>query len=125
MNTMLHGHLLESYRLATVLLDAALKSIFLLSLAGVCCLLWRKASAGERHLIWFGAIIGSLCFPVMSFVAPHWRKPLWTVGGRIDSGNQLTVAISVIPETRPDVVRTAAASNPASTANLTRPKAEW
>jgi beta-lactamase regulating signal transducer with metallopeptidase domain len=89
---------LQNGHLATVFVDAALKGFVLLALAGACCLCWRKASAATRHLIWFGAILGTLCFPLISWLTPAWQKPLWTVGTRLDSGNQLAVVVGLGPD---------------------------
>src|SRR5215468_91691 len=106
---------LQNGRLATVILDGAVKGFVLLSVAGVCRLCWRKASAATRHLIWFGAILGALCFPLVSALVPAWQKPLWTVGMRLDSGNQLAVVVGLGPErthVEPDQVSRSAKLEP-------------
>src|SRR5688572_22045982 len=59
-----------------VLLDAALKSVVVLALAGGCCLCWRRASAATRHWLWFLAIGALFCLPFLSFTQPPWQKPI-------------------------------------------------
>ncbi|HTL15810.1 MAG TPA: M56 family metallopeptidase, partial [Patescibacteria group bacterium] len=87
---------LENWRLATVLVDSALKSFAMLLVAGACCLCWRRASAATRHWLWLAAIIASLSFPIMASFS--WKQPLWKVAGQLDSGNRLTMAIALKPE---------------------------
>ena len=98
MNLMFLSPQLQNGRLAAVLVDAALKGIFLLSLAWLCSVCLRKLPAAARHLIWFGAVVGVLCFPIISWLAPAWERPLWTVGTRLDSGNQVNVVVALRPE---------------------------
>ncbi|HZR17913.1 MAG TPA: M56 family metallopeptidase [Verrucomicrobiae bacterium] len=112
-------------RLATALLDAGLKSFLLLSLAGLGCLIWRRASAATRHLIWFGAIVGSLCFPVL--FTPKWQPPLWRLDSGFDGGNQWIVAISLgsrVLKPGPDQRPSASASFNTPVA-LPEPAARW
>src|SRR5215475_6275090 len=100
MNVMIHQfwQQVPSLSLSSGLLDASLKSLFLLTLALVCCFVWRKAAAATRHLIWFGAFAGALSFPLITPILPAWQRPLWTVGTQIDTGNQLAVVVAVAPQ---------------------------
>ncbi len=89
---------LQSFQLAAVFMDAALKSLVLLALACACCLCWRKTAAATKHLIWFGALAGALCLPLVTPLIPAWQRPLLAVGTRLDAGNQLAVVVAVAPK---------------------------
>jgi beta-lactamase regulating signal transducer with metallopeptidase domain len=129
---------LQSSQLVAVFMDGTLKSLVLLSLACGCCLCWRKAAAATKHLIWFGALAGALCFPLVTPLLPAWQRPLWAVGTRLDAGNQLAVVVAVAPkqatarsarEPGSTPSSTLAAANRASTAGLsllsTQVKLHW
>jgi beta-lactamase regulating signal transducer with metallopeptidase domain/multidrug resistance efflux pump len=62
------------------LLDATVKSIVAVSIAGVAALTaHRQASAATRHFLWLLAIAASLALPILSFVLPAWRiLPSWS-----------------------------------------------
>jgi len=100
MNVMVHQFWQQapSLLLSSGLLDASLKSLFLLTLALVCCFVWRRSAAATRHLVWFGAVAGALSFPLITPVLPALQRPLWTVGTQIEAGNQLAVVVAVAPQ---------------------------
>ena len=55
------------------IVEIALKGVLLLSVAGLATVLWVRASAAQRHLVWTAAIIGLLLLPLLSTVCPAWR----------------------------------------------------
>ena len=61
-----------------LLLDASVKGLAVLVLAGVVTLLMRKVSAAERQLVWVAALAGLLVLPVVSAALPDWQVlPSW------------------------------------------------
>jgi beta-lactamase regulating signal transducer with metallopeptidase domain len=88
-------------RFAMLLLEATFKSLLLLATAGVVCYVWRKATAPIKYLIWFGAVLGSLFLPVISWLGPAWRMPLWTASTRSGNGNEISVAVGVSRDALP------------------------
>ncbi len=81
-----------------LLLDASVKSVALLTAAGLCVLLMRRASAAARHVVWLSAVAALLVLPVLSVALPSWRVlPAWAQVG--------TVVKPPVPETpRPAAV---------------------
>ena len=63
-------------RALAVLVDAGVKGIVLLALAGLVALAMRRASAAARHLVWTLALCGLLLLPVLSLVVPKWQLPI-------------------------------------------------
>ena len=59
-----------------VLLDATVKGIIILAVAGVLSLTFRRASAATRHLIWLLAVVSLVALPVLSVMTPQWRIPI-------------------------------------------------
>ena len=59
-----------------MLLDLTVKSILILSLAGLITAVFRGISAAARHLIWFSALCSLVCLPFLSLVLPSWYVPL-------------------------------------------------
>ena len=60
-----------------LLASVAVKSLFVLALAGGVVLALRRASAAARHLVWSLALIGLLLLPVFSSSLPaFWQVPL-------------------------------------------------
>jgi beta-lactamase regulating signal transducer with metallopeptidase domain len=82
---------------AALFLDALLKSLVVLGLAGGVCALWRKASAATRHLIWFLGVVSLLCLPMLNSTQPSWQKPVWTISTAASSGNQISLALQLAP----------------------------
>jgi beta-lactamase regulating signal transducer with metallopeptidase domain/Leucine-rich repeat (LRR) protein len=61
-----------------ILLDAGVKSVVVLALAGVMMAGMRKRSAAARHLLCFLAVASLLVLPVLSWALPGWRVlPGW------------------------------------------------
>ncbi len=88
---------LRSTGFAAGLLDAALKSIVLLCVAGIICLMWRRGAASARHTVWFLAVSGACCLPMVSRLMPPSRQPLWAVAATRDSINELTLTLQLVP----------------------------
>ncbi len=88
-------------QLAALLLDALLKSFVVLALAGGLGLLWRRASAAARHLIWFAAVASLPFLPLLSSVLPSWNRPLWSVSTSLVSGNQISLTLELAPSAGP------------------------
>ncbi len=76
-------------------LDASIKSFSILALAGGVCLCWRRASAATRHLVWFLAVAGLPCLPLISSMLPSWKRPLWSVSTSLSSGNQFSLTLEL------------------------------
>jgi beta-lactamase regulating signal transducer with metallopeptidase domain len=96
--TSISSHLLEHSQLPAALLDLLLKSFVILALAGGVCFGWRRAAPSTRHLVWFLAVAGLLFLPALSFLMPAWQRPIWSVGTRADSQNELTVTLQLAAE---------------------------
>jgi beta-lactamase regulating signal transducer with metallopeptidase domain len=77
--------------------DAAVQGILILTFAGAFCLLWRRASAAARHLIWLLAVIALPFLPMSSSLLPSWQKPLWSVTAGVDPGNRISMVLEVAP----------------------------
>jgi beta-lactamase regulating signal transducer with metallopeptidase domain len=108
-------HWLEHSQLAGGFADAFLKSVVILIAAGGVCLCWRRGAASARHLVWLLAVAGLLCLPGLSGLMPAWQRPLWRVGTRADSGNELTLTLQFMPaKSTAASVRQAADSPPAT-----------
>jgi beta-lactamase regulating signal transducer with metallopeptidase domain/Leucine-rich repeat (LRR) protein len=61
-----------------ILLDAAVKSVVVLVMAGVMMACMRKRSAAARHLLCFLAVASLPVLPVLSWALPGWRVlPGW------------------------------------------------
>ncbi len=61
-----------------MLLDASIKGVVILGLAGTATLVMRRASATTRHLVWMFAFVGLLILPVLSASLPGWQiLPKW------------------------------------------------
>ena len=76
----------------------------------------RQCNAATRHLIWFAGIAS---LPLLLFLAvrPHtWPKPLWSVSKELNSGNQVSLTLTLMPSAKPaDSVR---AGVPGASASL-------
>ncbi len=86
------SHYSQNPRLAAGFLDATVKSTVILALAGAVCLIWRRASAATRHLIWFLAVVSLPFLPWLSTRLPSWQSSAWVVSTSIESGNQVSLA---------------------------------
>src|SRR3954469_20753800 len=95
--TSIASHWLEHSPLPATLLDLSLKSFLILALASGVCFGWRRTAASTRHLVWFVAVGGLLCLPALSLLLPSWQRPLWSVGARANSQNELTVTLELVP----------------------------
>src|SRR5579862_4871127 len=89
------------------LVEVLLESLIVLAVAPAVCLLWRRAAAATRHLIWFTAV-ASLPMLLCMAVQPHaWPKALWSVSKEMNSGNQVFLTLTLMPAAnRGDAVRT-------------------
>jgi beta-lactamase regulating signal transducer with metallopeptidase domain len=90
-------HWLQHSQLAAGLPDLLLKSFVILLGAGGVCLCWRRGAASARHLVWLLAMGGVLGLPGLSGLVPAWQRPLWTVGTRANSENELTLTLEFMP----------------------------
>ena len=63
-------------RALVLLVDAGVKGMILLALAGLVVLAIRRASASARHLVWTLALAGLLLSPAVSLVMPMWQLPI-------------------------------------------------
>jgi beta-lactamase regulating signal transducer with metallopeptidase domain len=88
---------LQNAPLVGLVLDVALKSFVILALAATANWCWRRSAASARHLGWLLAVGGLLCLPLLSWILPAWRSPLWTVGAQAESLNELTVTLELTP----------------------------
>lgn len=61
-----------------LLLDASLKSLLILLVAGLALGLCRRSSAAVRHLVLLLALGGLLALPLLSLTLPPWPVPLWS-----------------------------------------------
>ena len=55
------------------LIDATMKSVVILTVAGLFGLILRRRSAAVRSLVWSLAILGCLIVPLFSFTLPQWE----------------------------------------------------
>jgi beta-lactamase regulating signal transducer with metallopeptidase domain len=110
------SNFIRDSHLAALLLDALLKSFVVLALAGGLCLIWRRASAAARHLIWFLAVASLPFLLLLSSVLPSWNKPLWSVSTGLVSGNQASLALELVPSAEPATPRPEAGPMPADAA---------
>jgi beta-lactamase regulating signal transducer with metallopeptidase domain len=108
-------HWLQHSPLAAEFPDLLVKSFVILIGAGGVCLCWGRGAASARHLVWLLAMGGLLCLPGLSGLMPAWQRPLWTVGTRADSGNELTLTLEFMPaQATTASVRQAATPSPAA-----------
>src|ERR1043166_2958820 len=82
------------------LLEVLLESMVVLAVAAAICLLWRRAAAATRHLIWCAGVVS---LPVLLCLStwPHtWPKPLWSISKELNSGNEVYLTLTLMPSTK-------------------------
>jgi beta-lactamase regulating signal transducer with metallopeptidase domain/thiol-disulfide isomerase/thioredoxin len=62
----------DAWGLAAWLVDGALKSLVLLTIAGGAALVLQRRSAATVHRVWSVCFVGCLLVPAASIVAPQW-----------------------------------------------------
>jgi len=93
-----HGvNWLEGPGWTAAFLDVCIKSAVILVVAAGVCFLWRRAAASARHLVWFSAVIGVLCLPVVSTLLPARQHALWSVGTRSQTENDMVLTFEIVP----------------------------
>ncbi|HPA48116.1 MAG TPA: hypothetical protein PK395_20295 [bacterium] len=99
----------------SVFLDASVKSLVVLALAGLLAAMCRGAAAAVRHLIWSSALIAVIALPFLSLFLPQWQVPVFSDQIRINQPIERKPAVpeaepvnALIPETsRPDYANSA------------------
>ena len=71
--------LLPSDAASLAIVDAVAKATILLGAAALTSLIFRRASAAVRHMIWALAIVSALLLPALSSALPRWQMPLVTI----------------------------------------------
>ncbi len=89
-NSLLHNAVL-------VIADAGIKAALLLGLAGLACLVLRRASAAVRHQIWSLGFCGAVLLPIVSSIIPQWRIPVLPAPQAVSS--ETTVPHAELEET--------------------------
>jgi tetratricopeptide (TPR) repeat protein len=110
----LAGGWLHDAALTALFVDAWIKSLALLSVAGGLCFVLRRAAAAMRHWVWFLALASLPCLLALSAVPHNWQRPLWSVSTGFDSGNQFSLALDLAPA--PEAANSAPAVPPAERA---------
>ncbi len=88
-------------------MDVAVKAAVLLAVGALAELLWRRASASARHLLWTSVLAGALAVALVSPVAPRWRMEAAAIDaapvvGLFRAGSVPNAAeIPAAPETAP------------------------
>ena len=60
--------------MSVVFIEVAIKTSFLLATAATAnLLLYRRASAASRHLVWTLAFVGLILLPILSAALPSWE----------------------------------------------------
>ena len=90
----------EHWKIAALLMDAALKSLLVLGMAAATAICCRRASASTRHWIWFLAVTSLPLVPFISRSGLGWDKPLWSLCTDLNEGNKVTVAVQLLPSQR-------------------------
>jgi beta-lactamase regulating signal transducer with metallopeptidase domain/tetratricopeptide (TPR) repeat protein len=81
----------------TLFFDAWLKSLAVLTVAGGLCCLLRRAAAATRHWVWFLAVASLPCLLLLAAVPHSWQRPLWSVSTGFNSGNEVSLTLSLVP----------------------------
>jgi beta-lactamase regulating signal transducer with metallopeptidase domain len=107
--------LFQDPRFAAAWFDALIKSFVVLGFAGGVCLVWRRAAAATRHLIWFLALTSLPLLPLLPHVLPTAHHPLWSVSSELVSGNQISLSLELTPnKSAVNNAEPAAQQNPSS-----------
>ena len=77
--------------------DAWLKSLAVLAVATGLCLLLPRAAAATRHWLWFLAVASLPCLLLLSCLPHAWHRALWPVSTGINSGNQFSLTLNLVP----------------------------
>jgi beta-lactamase regulating signal transducer with metallopeptidase domain len=83
-----------------LLLDMALKGVFILLVAGALVATCKRASAAARHLLWSIAVACLLALPVFELVLPDWQVPVFPALLQSTSAETESPAISQPPDNR-------------------------
>jgi beta-lactamase regulating signal transducer with metallopeptidase domain len=59
--------------MSNLVLDTLIKATLLVALAAIVSLVWRRAAAATRHLIWALALGGILVLPIAERIGPSWH----------------------------------------------------
>jgi len=59
--------------------DAIAKATIVLAAAAATSVVFRRASAAVRHMIWALAIVSALLLPALSIALPRWQMPIVTI----------------------------------------------
>ncbi len=82
------------------LLEVLLESAVILLVAAAICLLWRRAAAALRHLVWFVGV-GTLPLLLCLAARPHaWPTALWSVSKELNTGNEVSLTLTLMPTAR-------------------------
>ena len=109
-------HLIQSPQLVALWCDALLKSLVVLGFAGGVCLVWRRAAAATRHLIWLLAMATLPLLPLLPHILPNARHPLWSVSSDLVSANHISVSLEFAPSETSYINQPESSGSPATTA---------
>ncbi len=79
------------------LVQVFLESLMVLALAGAVCVIWRRAAAAAKHLIWFLAMVSLPLLLGVSLLPFSGQKPVWSVSTGFDSGNKFLLGLRFEP----------------------------
>ncbi len=99
MNTLIGNisHYVQNSALTALFLDAWLKSLAVLAVAGGLCFLLRRSAAATRHWIWFLALATLPCLVLLAWEPSPWHRPLWSVSTGFNTGNQISLVFRLAP----------------------------
>jgi beta-lactamase regulating signal transducer with metallopeptidase domain len=84
----------ESVEWLQLLLDMAIKGVFILLVAGALVATFKRASAAARHLLWSVAVACLLALPVFELVLPDWQVPVFPALQESASAESASSAVS-------------------------------
>ncbi len=79
------------------LFQVFLEGLMVLGLAGAVCLIFRRAAAATKHLIWFLGMVSLLLLLTVSLLPFSAHNPVWSVSTGFDSGNRFLLGLSFGP----------------------------